>query len=109
MTKQQPINPPDELVQQWLSEPEYGTPGRVTLHTISEQRLIRLLTRAAQWGADEKLNACKEWLKLNLMKHDLYEGYAYLYDDCSQAYIREKELLKDLQEAMRPTTTQEDN
>jgi len=43
-----------------------------------------------------------EWMKVNLMKHDFHEGYAYLYDDCSNAYIREEELLKDLREAMRP-------
>ena len=43
------------------------------------------------------------------MKHDYIEGYAYLYDDCSNAYIKEEELLKDLQKAMRPNTTQEDN
>jgi len=41
-------------------------------------------------------------MEVNLMKHDFYEGYAYLYDDCSQAYIREEELLEDLREAMRP-------
>ena len=49
-----PITPPPELVEQWRSEPEYGTPGRVTLHTISEQRLFQLLTRSAQWGYDQR-------------------------------------------------------
>ena len=58
MTEQHPITPPPELVKQWLSEPEYGAPGRVTLHTISEKRLFQLLTRAAQWGADQELDAC---------------------------------------------------
>ena len=58
-----PITPPRELVTQWCSEPEYGTPGRVTLHTISEQRLFQLLTRSAQWGADQELEACCELLK----------------------------------------------
>lgn len=51
---QHPLTPPPELVKQWLAEPEYGTPGRVTLHTISEQRLTRLLARAAQWGYDQR-------------------------------------------------------
>ena len=59
--------------------------------------------------ADWQLEQVIEWLKVNLMKHDFHEGYAYLYDDCSNAYIKETELLKDLQKAMRPTTTQEDN
>ena len=49
-----PITPPPELVQQWRSEPEYGAPGRAILHTISEQRLFQLLTRAAQWGYDQE-------------------------------------------------------
>lgn len=114
MTDQQhPITPPPELVKllkphlmQWLGE-FYGDTLNCELELNASE--LYLAGKAAQWGADEKLNACKEWLKLNLMKHDLYEGYAYLYDDCSQAYIREKELLKDLQEAMRPTTTQENN
>ena len=60
-------------------------------------------------GADWQLEQVIGWMKVNLMKHDFHEGYAYLYDDCSNAYIREEELLKDLQEAMRPTKTQEDN
>lgn len=59
--------------------------------------------------ADEMLEQVVEWLKANLMKHDVNEGYAYLYDDCSNAYIREEELLKDLKKAMRPNTTQENN
>ena len=52
--------------------------------------------------ADRQLDQVIEWMEVNLMKHDFYEGYAYLYDDCSQAYIREEELLEDLREAMRP-------
>ena len=63
------------------------------------------MQRAADW----RLEKVVEWLKVNLMKHDFHEGYAYLYDDCSNAYITETTLLKDLQKAMRPTTTQEDN
>jgi len=53
-------------------------------------------------AADWQLEQVIEWMEVNLMKHDFYEGYAYLYDDCSQAYIREEELLEDLREAMRP-------
>ena len=74
MTDQHPITPPPELVEQWCSETEYATPGRVALHTISEQRLFQLLTRSAQWGyeqvneaelqqaRDEELEACCDWL-----------------------------------------------
>ena len=60
-------------------------------------------------AADWQLEQVIEWMEVNLMKHDFYEGYAYLYDDCSQAYIREEELLEDLREAMRPTTTTQEN
>jgi hypothetical protein len=74
MTEQHPITPPPELVEQWCSETEYATPGRVALHTISEQRLFQLLTRSAQWGyeqvneaelqqaRDEELEACCDWM-----------------------------------------------
>ena len=41
------ITPPPELVQQWASE---------TLTTQS------LCNRAAQWGADQELEACCEWI-----------------------------------------------
>jgi hypothetical protein len=58
MTEQHPITPPPELVQQWLTEPEYGSPGLTTLHTFSKPRLTQMLTRASQWGADTELEAC---------------------------------------------------
>ena len=58
-------------------------------------------------GCDHQLKQVIEWMKVNLMNHDFHEGYDYLYDDCSNAYIKEDELLKDLREAMRPT--QENN
>jgi len=52
MTNQHPITPPPELVEQWLSE-HYGTP------TEERKRLIGgLATEAAQWGADQELEAC---------------------------------------------------
>jgi hypothetical protein len=43
MAEQHPINPPLELVQEWASE---------SLATQS------LCNRAAQWGADQELEAC---------------------------------------------------
>ena len=49
------ITPPPELVQQWMSE-FYGsprTPGKLTL---------LIAARSAQWGADQELEACCEWL-----------------------------------------------
>ena len=40
-----PITPPPELVQQWINE----EPGVFAEH---------IATRAAQWGADQELEAC---------------------------------------------------
>jgi hypothetical protein len=57
MTKQHPITPPPELVEQWLSE-HYGVasvpPGAGTSHVATE---------AARWGADQELEACYEWVR----------------------------------------------
>jgi hypothetical protein len=52
------ITPPPELVQQWVAEIWHeGTPVRVAL---SEEHIA---TRAAQWGADQELEACIDWMK----------------------------------------------
>jgi hypothetical protein len=58
MTNQQhPITPPPELVQQWVAEIWHeGTPVRVAL---SDEHIA---ARATQWGADQELEACCEWL-----------------------------------------------
>jgi len=61
------------------------------------------LRTAADWQLEQVI----EWMKTNLMKHTFHDGYAYLYDDCSNAYIKEEELLKDIKKAMRPTTQEE--
>jgi hypothetical protein len=48
-----PITPPPEMVQKWLAEIWHeGTPVRVAL---SDEYIA---TRAAQWGADQELEAC---------------------------------------------------
>ena len=52
-----PITPPIELVQQWVAEIWHeGTPVQVA------QSDLHLAARAAQWGADQELEACCEWL-----------------------------------------------
>jgi hypothetical protein len=51
MTQQHNITPPDELIGEWIDTDEGG------LNVIS-----RIATRAAQWGADQELEACCEWL-----------------------------------------------
>jgi hypothetical protein len=50
MTQQHPITPPPELVRQWLSE-EYER-GLTADHVAIQ---------AAQWGADQELEACIAW------------------------------------------------
>jgi len=60
MTNQQqhPIAPPRELVLQWVAEIWHeGTPVQFAL---SDEHIA---TRAAQWGADQELEACCEWLE----------------------------------------------
>jgi hypothetical protein len=48
------ITPPPELVQQWDDEPTEMFRPEYQLH---------LAARAAQWGADQELEACCEWLE----------------------------------------------
>jgi hypothetical protein len=49
MTQQHPITPPPELVEQWMQ-----------VHTTKYD----LALQAAQWGADQELEACCEWLSV---------------------------------------------
>ncbi len=56
-----PVTPPPELVQQWVAEIWHeGTPVRVSL---SDEHIA---TRAAQYGADQELQACCQWLEPRL-------------------------------------------
>ncbi len=55
--KQHPITPPPELVQQWINK----NPGQS----------LPLATRAAQWGADQELEACCEWLEKNVGRWEI--------------------------------------
>ena len=57
MTEQHPITPPSELVEQWHSNSPLD-------------RGLTLATKAAQWGADQELEACCEWLKLEGHEHE---------------------------------------
>jgi hypothetical protein len=47
------ITPPPELVQQWDDE---GT------EMFRPEYQLHLAARAAQWGADQELEACCEWV-----------------------------------------------
>jgi hypothetical protein len=52
MTNEHLITPPPELVHQWVD----------MLSSRSDQAVF---TMAAQWGADQELEACCEWLECN--------------------------------------------
>ncbi len=52
MTQQHPITPPPELVQQWTA----------AACEEDENAWNYFATWAAQWGADQELEACLNWL-----------------------------------------------
>ena len=53
MPNQHPITTPPELVAQWTEKAEYW-------EGAYEKDIA---TQAAQWGADQELEACCEWLR----------------------------------------------
>ena len=59
INQQYPITPPPELVQQWDEECESGNNSEVS-NTFDA--LQWFASKAAQWGADQELEACCEWL-----------------------------------------------
>lgn len=52
-----PITPPPELVREW---------AQINGEKDLERFWMRLATQAARWGSDHELEACVEWLNLNL-------------------------------------------
>jgi hypothetical protein len=56
MTNQHPITPPPELVEQWANACPYELD---TAQWVYEQFIAAC---AAQWGADQELEACCEWI-----------------------------------------------
>jgi hypothetical protein len=57
MTNDHPITPPPELVQQW----SVASPIQSNDENWAYELFIA--HRAAQWGADQELEACCEWLE----------------------------------------------
>ena len=57
MTNQHPITPPPLLVQQWVAETWHE--GTTVLVAASDAHIA---TQAAQWGADQELEACKQFM-----------------------------------------------
>jgi len=71
-TNNHPITPPPELVQQWVAEIWHeGTPVRVSL---SDEHIA---TRAAQWGADQELEACLRLVEIDAGE-DAYDFARYI-------------------------------
>ena len=55
MMKTNPITPPPELVEQWEEQ-------WCNIPVIRPSINSYIATQAAQWGADQELEACCEWL-----------------------------------------------
>ncbi len=56
MTQQHPITPPPELIKDWHDEWNESD-------QIVHSAYTHIAIRAAQWGADQELEACCEWLE----------------------------------------------
>jgi len=66
------FTPPPELVQRWLGEIWHeGTPVQVAL---SDEHIA---TRAAQWGADQELEACLRLVEIDAGE-DAYDFARYI-------------------------------
>jgi hypothetical protein len=52
-----PITPPRELVEQWSDIKP--------MENAVVQNWVKIATQAAQWGANQELEACCEWLECN--------------------------------------------
>ena len=61
MTHEHPVTPPLELVNQW--DREWREQQNAPVIGWSANLLAYVAARAAQWGADQELEACCEWLK----------------------------------------------
>jgi hypothetical protein len=79
-----PVTPPPELVQQWINEADGGHDPRWQDY---EQDIA---TRAAQWGADQELEACRM---------EIIDGAGLFYIDETSDRVR---LAEDIWTARRP-------
>jgi len=65
MTDQHPITPPPELVQQWANE----SPMECSAESWAYELFIA--HHAAQWGADQELEACIAWFDTYIPGYEL--------------------------------------
>jgi hypothetical protein len=59
------ITPPPELVNLWMSEDAPWDSDSFGVLTARPSQLRHIAAKAAQWGADQELEACCEWLQHN--------------------------------------------
>jgi hypothetical protein len=64
MTQQHPITPPEELVASMIQQ-AFNPLGATGLSNPDQLTgaFADLVTRAAQWGADQELEGCIDWMK----------------------------------------------
>ena len=74
------ITPPEELVEQWEAE---------TAHTTKDE-VWHVAVQAAQWGADQELEACCEWLRKDSDAYELV-GLLAVYLDLNLRAARRPE------------------
>jgi len=58
MTNQHPITPPLELVDSIWNQFKTG----LTRNLLTSEAFREAITKASQWGADQELEACCEWV-----------------------------------------------
>jgi hypothetical protein len=92
-----PITPPTELVQQWLCSSDYlWGPLEQTSITITANRLQSIATQAAQWGADQEMEACCKSL-YNRFESQQAQFLAQELRDWLRAARRLEEALEELE------------
>lgn len=100
-----PISVPSDLVERWKNEPEY-TDGRrkITMVTLSRERLQEIADRSAQWGSDQELEACCEWLKDKEWIHPEFGAELHDFRRPKPPSLKEQALqaLKRAEEGWRP-------
>lgn len=74
MTTPNPITPPLELVQQWGHDANLSGVPHNDEHWAYEQHIA---TRAAQWGADQELEACLRLVEIDAGE-DAYDFARYI-------------------------------
>ena len=83
MTKEHPITPPPELVDQWVQ----ATESNDCIGAFPTNFEKRICTAAARWGADQQLAEDAKWLDHNAL---------------NEPYLRITPVGESLKEAMRP-------